>query len=113
MQSQAIHFVLSQFHRRKLLLHSIGLRGNMRNDQRGSGLRFDPTGFVYATWVFEDCLDKLAKELLHVARPSREQALQEGDVSTVGRQQQGYVGQTLHDCHREGFEGRQKQNKTD
>lgn len=52
--------------------------------------------------VFEGGLDKLPKQALHVALPPGEQTLQEGDVSTVGRQQQGDVRQALDRGQREG-----------
>lgn len=58
--------------------------------------------------MFEDCLDKLAKNTLHVALAAREQALQEGDVSSVGRQQQSNVWQTLDDGQWEGCVGKKK-----
>lgn len=67
-------------------------------------LFFDSTGFVDVTPVFKDCLDELAEQALHVALTARKQALQEGDVSSVSRQQQGDIRQALDYSQREGCE---------
>ena len=66
----------------------------------------DATGFVEVPWVLKDRLDKLAKQALHVVLTTGKQTLQEGDVSTVSRQQQGDIWQALDYGQREGCEGR-------
>lgn len=67
------------------------------------GLRV--TGFDELPRVFEDGLDELGEHSLHEALAARKQVLQEGDVSPVGRQQQGHVGEVLGCGHRERCEG--------
>lgn len=59
--------------------------------------------------MVEDGLDELAEHALHEALATREQVLQEGDVSAVGRQQQRHVGE-VPDCGQgERCEGRGKE----
>lgn len=72
-------------------------------------LLLNATGFLDGPWVFEGGLDKLAKKALHVALTARKQTLQEGDVSTMGRQQQSDIRQALDYGHREGCAGRRSQ----
>lgn len=52
-------------------------------------------GFVDVTRVLKDSLDKLAEQALHVALAAGKQALQEGNVPAVSRQQQRHVRQVL------------------
>lgn len=68
------------------------------------------TGFVDLRWVFENGLDKLTKQTLHVALATRKQALQEGDVSTMRRQQQSNIRQVLDYSQWKSCEGREKKN---
>lgn len=68
------------------------------------------TGFVDLRWVFEDGLDKLTKQTLHVALTTRKQALQEGNVSTMGRQQQSNIRQVLDYSQWKSCEGRENKS---
>lgn len=52
--------------------------------------------------MLEDGFDELAQQTVHVALAARKQALQEGDVAAVGRQQQSNVRQRLDCGQREG-----------
>lgn len=69
-------------------------------------LLLNATGFLDILWVFKDGLDKLTKQALHVALAAGKQPLQEGDVSTMRRQQQGHIRQVLDYGQREGCAGR-------
>lgn len=64
---------------------------------KGHLLILNATGFVDFLRVFEDGLDELTKDALHEALAARKHVLQEGNVSTVGRQQQSHIGEVL-DC---------------
>lgn len=78
-----------------------------RYEQGGAGslLAFDAAGFVDLPRVLEDGLHELAQQTVHVALAAREQALQEGDVAAVGRQQQRHVGKSSDGRQREGWSG--------
>lgn len=73
--------------------------------QKGHLLILNATGFVDVLWVFKDGLDKLTKHALHEALAARKHFLQEGNVSTVGRQQQSHVREVLDCFQRECCEG--------
>lgn len=61
--------------------------------------------------MFEDGLDELAKQALHVVLTARKQTLQEGNVTTVSGQQQGDIRQAPDNGQREGCEGRKYSEK--
>lgn len=65
-------------------------------------LLLDAAGFLDVPRVFKDGLDKLTEEALHVALTAGKQALQEGDVSAMGRHQQSDIRQALDYGQREG-----------
>lgn len=58
--------------------------------------------------MIKDGLDKLTKHAFHVALTTRKPALQEGNVSTMGRHQQSDILQVLDYGQREGCVGREK-----
>lgn len=66
---------------------------------------FDAAGSVDLPGVLEDGLHELAQQAVHVALAARKQALQEGDVAAVDRQQQRHVGQSPNGSQREGCSG--------
>lgn len=66
---------------------------------------FDAAGLVDFPGVLEDGLHELAQQTVHVALAARKQALQEGDVAAVDRQQQRHVGQSPNGSQREGCSG--------
>lgn len=72
---------------------------------------FDPAGFLDILLVFKDCSDKLTKQALHVALATWKQTLQEGDVSTMSRQQQGNIRQGLDYGHGKGYGWREYSEK--
>lgn len=74
----------------------------------GSPLAFNAAGSVDLGRVLEHGLHELAQQTVHVALAAREQALQEGDVAAVGRQQQRHVGQSADGRQREGCSGGQR-----
>lgn len=59
--------------------------------------------------MLEDGLGELAEDPLHVVLTAGKQTLQEGDVTAVGRQQQGDIRQVLDDSQWEGWVGGTKQ----
>lgn len=64
---------------------------------KGHLLILNATGFVDFLQVFKDGLGELTKHALHEALAARKHLLQEGNVSTVGRQQQSNIREVL-DC---------------
>lgn len=73
---------------------------------KGRLLIHNATGFADFHWVFEDGLDELTKHALHEALAARKHFLQEGNVSTVGRQQEGNIREVLDCVQRESCEGK-------
>lgn len=71
---------------------------------KGGLLLHNATGFVDFLRVFEDGLDELSEHALHEALATRKHLLQEGNVSAVGRQQQGNIRQLLDCVQRERCE---------
>lgn len=61
-----------------------------------------------STALFDDRLDKLLEDAVHVSPLSRPQALEETDVASVTGDEKGQVGILLHSLHWNGC----RQNKT-
>lgn len=68
-------------------------------------LASDAAGSVDLSRVLEHGLHELAQQTVHVALAAWKQALQEGDVAAVRRQQQRHVGQSSDGRQRESWSG--------
>lgn len=115
MQTKAIHLCSLLFYCRFLIFFAaFGYLVRLRlqsNEKWESGRRsahrilLDAAGLAQVLGVVKDRLDELTKQTVHVGLTAGKQPVQEGDVSTVSRQQQGNVRQPLDCGEWEGCEG--------
>ena len=66
----------------------------------------DAACFIQVVGMLEHGLGKLSEKVLHVALAAWEQALQEGNVSSVSGHQQRHIREALDNRNREGCQNK-------